>query len=166
MLLPVPNSGGEVAHASTDAFVCAWARRRHYELHCSMVLKLILAFSASIYLSTQQYDTSSTASDEEDDKNWKGATRTTPLCLWSIRGKDQKPCWYFRPAMSPFGNTRPRHLGLWCPLARTPGLGSTARIRTHVVSTGVHFARWRNNASICSNCDRKMIKKTMVPTRQ
>ena len=27
LLLPVPNSGVKVSHASTDAFVCAWVRR-------------------------------------------------------------------------------------------------------------------------------------------
>ena len=37
LLLSVPNSGGKVAHASTDAFVYAWIGRRHDELHCPMV---------------------------------------------------------------------------------------------------------------------------------
>ena len=42
-------------------------------------------------------------------KNRMGTVRTTPLCLWSIREKGQKPCW---------------NLGLQCPRPGTPGFGS------------------------------------------
>ena len=65
LLLSVPNSGVKVAHASTDAFVCAWIGRRHDELHCAMVFKS-LAFSAIINCSAQEYDTPSTTNDEGD----------------------------------------------------------------------------------------------------
>ena len=93
LLLPAPNSGGKVAHASTDAFMCAWVRRRHDELNCSMVFKS-LAFSAIVYCSVQENNTSSTSNDEGDRcEKWDvGAARTTPLCLWSIREKGYKRC--------------------------------------------------------------------------
>ena len=55
-------------------------------------------------------------------ENRMGAARTTPLCLWSIREKGQKPCW---------------NLALQCPRPGTPGLGSTTRIRTRGISPRV-----------------------------
>ena len=76
-------------------------------------------------------------------ENRIGAARTTPLCLWSIREKGQKPCF---------------NLGLQCPRPGTPGLGSTTRIRTRGFSLRVFFARWRKSARIRSNCARKMAK--------
>ena len=60
--LPVPNSEVKVAHASTDEFVCAWTRRRHDELHCSMDLENVV-FWVIIHCSAQEYDTSSTTND-------------------------------------------------------------------------------------------------------
>ena len=39
LLLFVSNIGVKVAHASTDAFVCAWVGRRHDELNCAMAFK-------------------------------------------------------------------------------------------------------------------------------
>ena len=65
LLLSVPNSGVKVAHASTDAFVCAWNGRRHDELTARWSLKS-LAFLAIINCSAQEYDTPSTTNDEGD----------------------------------------------------------------------------------------------------
>ena len=65
LLLSILNSGVKVAHASTNAFVCAWVWGRHDELNCGMVFKS-LAFSATLYFSRQEYDTSSTKNDEGD----------------------------------------------------------------------------------------------------
>ena len=78
-------------------------------------------------------------------ENRMGAARTTPLCLFSIRGR----------VKSRFGIWGPR---LQCPRPGTPGLGGTTRIRTRGFSTRVFLARWQKNARIRSNCARKMAK--------
>ena len=65
LLLSVPNGGVKFAHAWTDAFVRAWVRRGHDELHRAMAFKC-LAFSAIIYCSTQEYDMPLTRNDEGD----------------------------------------------------------------------------------------------------
>ena len=59
----VPDSAVEVEHASTEAFVLACVWRGHIPLHRVVVPKR-RAFSAIIYCSAQEYETSSTPTDE------------------------------------------------------------------------------------------------------
>ena len=96
-------------------------------------------------------------------KNKRGATRTTPHCLWSIGEKGQKPtvpirrksCWGFGPAMSPCGNIRPRQFGPAVSPSRNTGPRVHDSVQTHSFSPRVTFALRQKIAKSCFNCARR-----------
>ena len=84
-------------------------------------------------------------------ENRMGAARITPLYLWSIREKGQKPCW---------------NLGLQCPRPGTPGHGITTRIRTRGISTRVILRSLAEKVRKSALTAPKKWQKPTVPTRR
>ena len=65
------------------------------------------------------------------------------------------PRWAFGSAMSPSGNTSPRHVGPVASPSGTPDLGSTTRVRIHGFLRRGLFALRRIITKNCSNCARR-----------
>ena len=142
MLLPGASTGAKVVHASTDAFACAWTRRRHYELHCLMVLEKPGLFGHHVLFSTRIWYV--VHNKRRRAPRWKIG--------WGLPEKHHFVCGVNERRVK----SRLEIGACNVPVREHQASGVRRESEPVVSRLGSFFACWRKNARICSNCARKI----------